>query len=93
MKRILLYATIFILNIVDYVQTVYWTGIYGLMVETNPAMRWALQEPAVFALVKLVGLALLLLYMWYKKHDDSAWMALGMFIVTVMMNFRIILGW
>ena len=92
MKRITLYIAILILNLVDYTQTVYWTSRHGIAVETNPLMRWALQEPAVFALVKLLGLALLLFYMWRKKHDDSAWMALGMFLVTVIMNFRIILG-
>lgn len=92
MKRVLLYGIVYALNIVDYIQTVYWTSRYGIAVETNPLMRSALQVPCVFPLVKLVGLALLLAYMWRKKHDDSAWMALGMFVVTVIMNFRVILG-
>ena len=87
------YIVIYILNLMDYALTVYWTNLHGIGAEINPLMRLALRSPWVFALVKLVGGALLLLYMYRKKHEDSAWMALGMFLVTVMMNFRIILGW
>lgn len=93
MRRTAIYILIGTLNLFDYAQTVYWTGLYGIETEINPIMRGALSEPWVFAVVKLILFPALLLYMWHKKHDDSAWMALGMFIVTVIMNFRIILGW
>ena len=86
------YIAIYILNLIDYAQTVYWTQLHGIGVETNPAMRWALQEPWVFPLVKLVLFPVFLIWMWRKRHDDTAWIALGMFIVTVLNNFRVILG-
>lgn len=86
------YILIYLLNLADYAITVYWTGLYGIEAEINPLMRHALSEPWVFAVVKLVLFPLLLLYMWKKKHDDTAWMALGMFIVVVLMNFRVIFG-
>lgn len=87
------YLLIYILNLADYAITVYWTGLHGIETEINPLMRHALSEPWVFAVVKLILFPLLLLYMWKKKHDDTAWMALGMFIVVVLMNFRVVFGW
>lgn len=86
------YILIYLLNLADYAITVYWTGLHGIEAEINPLMRLALSEPWVFALVKLVLFPLLLLYMWWKKHDDTAWMALGMFIVVMLMNIRVVFG-
>jgi len=86
------YIVIYILNLMDYALTVYWTNLHGIGAEINPLMRLALRSPWVFALVKLVGGALLLLYMYRKKHEDSAWMALGMFIVVVLLNIRTVFG-
>ena len=85
------YILIYLLNLADYATTVYWTSLHGIDTETNPLMRMALNEPWLFALIKLVLFPLLLLYMHRKKHDDTAWMALGMFIVVVLMNIRTIL--
>lgn len=85
------YILIYLLNLADYATTVYYTGLHGIQTETNPLMRMALENPWVFAVVKLVLFPLLLLWMWKKKHDDTAWMALGMFLVVVMMNVRTIL--
>ena len=86
------YIAIYILNLMDYALTVCWTNLYGIETEINPLMRLALRSPWVFALIKLVGLPLLLLYMYRKKHEDSAWMALGMFIVVVLLNIRTVFG-
>lgn len=86
------YIIIYLLNLFDYAITVYWTGIHGIDAEINPLMRWALSEPLVFMLIKVPGVALLLLYMWKKKHEDSAWMALGMFIVVTILNCRTVFG-
>lgn len=87
----MLYITIYLLNLADYAMTVYWTDLHGIQTEINPLMRMALVNPWVFALIKLVLFPLLLLWMHRKKHEDSAWMALGMFIVAVLMNIRTIL--
>lgn len=86
------YIIIYLLNVVDYATTVYWTGLYGIATETNPLMRMALANPWVFAVIKLILFPIFLYWMWKKKHDDTAWMALGMFIVVVLMNIRTILS-
>jgi hypothetical protein len=92
MKHIIKYILIYILNLVDYALTVYWTGLHGIEHEINPIMRWALSTPGVFTMVKLFLFPLLLLWMWWKKKDDTAYMALGMFIVVVMLNIRTVFG-
>lgn len=86
------YIIIAILNLFDYCMTVYWTGLHGIQMEINPIMRGALSTPWVFAVVKLVLFPALLFWMWRKKHDDTAWMALGMFIVVTLMNIRTVFG-
>lgn len=86
------YILIYLLNLADYATTVYWTNLHGIQTETNPLMRLALSEPWAFAAIKLVLFPILLFWMWRRKHDDTAWMALGMFIVVVLMNFRVIFG-
>lgn len=86
------YILIYILNLIDYALTVYWTGIHGIQAEINPLMRWALSTPWAFAVIKLILFPLFLLWMWRKKHDDSAWMALGMFIVVIMLNILTVFG-
>lgn len=80
------------LNLFDYAITVYWTGIHGIEAEINPLMQWALSEPWKFAVIKLVLFPLFLFWMWKKKHEDSAWMALGMFIVVVLLNVKTVFG-
>ena len=92
MKRITLYLTILGLNLFDYAVTVYWTKLYGVAVEINPLMRGALAEPLVFAVVKLILFPLFLGGVYTKNHDDTAWMALGMFIVVTLMNIRTVFG-
>lgn len=86
------YILIGVLNLFDYAITVYWTGIHGIEGEINPLMQLALSEPLVFMLIKVVLFPLFLFWMWKKKHEDSAWMALGMFIVVTLMNFRTVFG-
>lgn len=82
------YIAINILNIADWALTTYWTSLHGIGVEANPIMRLALVNPWVFGVVKLILFPLFLLWLWHKKHDDTAWMALGMFIVVVLMNVK-----
>lgn len=80
------YIVIFILNIIDYLTTMYLTSLYGIEVELNPLMRSALSTPIVFAIIKLVLFPILLLWMWKTKKDDAAYIALGMFIVITLLN-------
>ena len=86
------YFLIGILNLFDYAITVYWTGIHGIESEINPLMQWALADPWKFAVIKLILFPAMLYWMWKKKHDDSAWMALGMFIVVTLLNIRTVFG-
>ena len=86
------YIIIYLLNLADYALTVYWTSLHGIKTEINPLMRLALADPWVFAVIKIVLFPLFLLWMWRKKHDDSAWMALGMFLVIVLLNIRTVFG-
>lgn len=86
------YILIYILNLIDYAMTVYWVNLHGIQSEINPLMRWALSTPWAFAVIKLVLFPLFLFWMWKKKHDDSAYIALGMFIVVTLMNIRTAFG-
>lgn len=86
------YIIIGVLNLFDYAVTVYWTGLHGIEAEINPLMQWALSTPGAFAVIKLFLFPLLLLYMWKKKHEESAYIALGMFIVVTLMNIRTVFG-
>ena len=86
------YIIIYLMNLFDYAITVYWTGLHGIEHEINPFMRWALSVPGAFEVIKLILFPLLLLWMWWKKKDETAWMALGMFIVVTLMNIRTVFG-
>ena len=82
------YILIYLLNLADYALTVYWTGLCGIEHEINPLMRYALSEPWMFAVVKLVLFPLFLIWMWKNKRNDSAYIVLGMFIIVVLLNIR-----
>ena len=84
------YIVIYILNLIDYAMTVYWTGLNGIAHEVNPIMRWALSTPSVFTLTKVFLVPVFLYWMWRKKRDDTAWIALGAFLAVVWMNLNTI---
>lgn len=86
------YILIGVLNLFDYAVTVYWTGLHGIEAEINPIMQWALSTPGLFTVVKVLLFPAMLYYMWKKKHEDTAWMALGMFIVVVLLNIKVVFG-
>ena len=47
----------------------------------------------ILSLMALVALfPLLLIWMWRKKRNDSAFIVLGMFIVVVLLNIRTVFG-
>lgn len=86
------YIIIYALNLFDTCITLYWTSLHGILTERNPVMRWALSDPILFVVIKLVLFPLLLGWMWYKRHDDTAWMALGMFVVVTLSNIQTVFG-
>ena len=92
MKRSMIYILIYILNFFDLAVTVYWTNIYGILNEINPVMRMALREPWIFFTVKLILFPLFLLYLYFKKRDDTAYIALGMFLAVAWMNICTVWG-
>lgn len=84
------YIAIYILNLIDYATTLYWTGLHGISHEVNPIMRWALSTPSVFTLIKVFLFPILLWWMWKKKRNDSALIIIGMFLAVVWMNVNTI---
>ncbi|MBR2047141.1 MAG: hypothetical protein IJ960_00945 [Oscillospiraceae bacterium] len=86
------YFIIYALNLLDAIITLYWVGIHGIGVEINPLMRMALSNPIVFVAVKLVLFPILLIWMWYKHHDDTAWFALGAFSAVAVLNISTVFG-
>lgn len=57
-------------NLVDAVATVYLTRLGYL--EANPVMRWLLQTPEVFVMVKILVMTALLLWFWHRREDRHA---------------------
>ena len=84
------YIVIYILNLIDYAMTVYWTTLHGISHEVNPIMRSALSTPFVFTIIKVFLVPVFLYWLWKKKRDDTAWMALGAFLAVVWMNLNTI---
>lgn len=85
------YIIIYLLNLIDYFATIYCTNLYGIEMEINPLMRSALSEPWKFAFIKIILFPIFLYWVYKRKHEDTAWMMLGMFIVVVIMNIHTIL--
>lgn len=85
------YVVIYILNLIDYATTLYWINLHGISHELNPFMRTALSMPFVFTIIKVFLVPVFLYWLWKKKHDDTAWIALGAFLAVVYMNLNTIL--
>lgn len=81
------YIVIYLLNLADYAMTAYWTNLHGIQMEINPLMRHALSTPWVFAIIKLLLFPAVLWWMWKKRYDDIALVALGMFLAVTWLNF------
>ena len=89
MKYLIIYA----LNLFDTIVTLYWTSLHGIGAELNPLMRMALAEPWRFAVIKLVLFPAMLYWMWYRRHDDTAWFALGAFAAVTILNISTIFSY
>lgn len=57
-------------NLIDIIATLYLTGIG--FVELNPFMRWLLQYPIVYIIVKLGLMTGLLVWIWSHRKNKGA---------------------
>ena len=60
---IVLLSLIYILNLIDYFQTVYLTSLFGIGVEINPIAAFLITN-GYWDIVKLLIIPLLLIAMW-----------------------------
>ena len=94
MDIILLMAVLYILNSIDYCQTMYAIQYFGLGVEANPVARF-LFEHNCGGLVKLVGFPILLagigvLIHFDKKQKWALYVLLVVLCVVVINNFIVL---
>lgn len=75
MKRLKLYSIGFG-NLVDTVATLY---LYqtGLFVELNPVMAFFLQNPVIFAIVKIGLITAIIIRLWKEREDKKAQIAIN----------------
>ena len=94
MTIIIVLTAIYILNIIDYVQTMYAVGIFGIEFELNPVGRFLIENDLVFA-AKMILVPALLIIMGYllMKLKCVTWLVYIPFVaylVVVIRNFIII---
>ena len=71
----------FVLNIADYLFTLYFVHLYGLEVEANPIGRWLLEKPWRGIVFKVLGIAALLAVLYvFRSHKIAV---IGSWIVMV----------
>ena len=71
----------FVLNIADYLFTLYFVHLYGLEVEANPFGRWLLEKPWRGIVFKVLGIAALLAVLYvFRSHKIAV---IGSWIVMV----------
>ena len=86
---------IYVLNIIDYIQTIYATRIFGINVELNPIGRYLLANNSAWTM-KLVGVPIILVLLGFiikqdKRQKWSLYFLLIVFIITIINNY-IMLG-
>ena len=94
MDVIILMAVLYILNSIDYCQTMYAIQRFGLGVEANPIARFLL-ESDYGGIVKLVGFPILLMGIGALIHIDkkqkwALYVILAVFCCTVINNFIVL---
>ena len=71
----------FVLNIADYLFTLYFVHLYGLEIEANPIGRWLLKKPCRGIVFKVLGIAALLAVLYvFRSHKIAV---IGSWIVMV----------
>ena len=90
---IILLVLIYVLNLIDYCQTMYAIRLFGLQIELNPIARW-LFEHNYAALFKLVVSAVALVAIGFIVNADrkQAWVVYTLFTLyclVVLHNFSI----
>lgn len=89
--EIILLILIYILNIIDYFQTVYAIQLFGIGVEINPIGRFMLSNNCAWAF-KFIGVALILTAIGFiikydKKQSWAVYFLLIVFLFLVIHNF------
>ncbi|MBE5869271.1 MAG: hypothetical protein E7293_10035 [Lachnospiraceae bacterium] len=83
----------YILNIVDYIFTLYWVKLYGIEMEGNPFGRWMLEHHLawVFKILVVGVLFVLLGYMIkrYRKGMKAAYLILTVYSAVVVYHISI----
>lgn len=75
MKLIIIY----LLNLFDYIMTVRQINKYGIDIEANPIMRACMANDSVFFIIKVVLVALLLLFMY--QYEDLKICKIGYWVL------------
>lgn len=89
--EIILLVLIYILNIIDYFQTIYAIQLFGIGVELNPIGRFMLENECAW-IVKFIGVPILLTAIGFiikydKKQSWAVYFLLTMFLFLVIHNF------
>ena len=81
---VILFIT-YILNIIDYIWTLYWISLYGADIEANPLMRWCFENNiAGFIKIGVVGGIFIGLGIIVDKYPRTKWAAYVLLIVYAM---------
>jgi hypothetical protein len=78
------FVTIYILNIIDMLATLYFTKLYGNGIEGNPLGLWLLEHKPLLFMYKVVFIGLLLAFLYKCSKRITAvcsWVLLGSFTV------------
>ena len=84
----------FVLNIADYLFTLYFVHLYGLEVEANPIGRWLLEKPWRGIVFKVFGIAALLAVLYvFRSHTIAvigSWIVLVVYAALVLCHILIL---
>jgi hypothetical protein len=88
---IVLLSIVYILNIIDYFQTIYAVGLCGIGVEANPIGRFFLENNSAwimkFIFVPIILTAIGIIVRIDKKQIWAVYLILVMYFALVMHNF------
>lgn len=95
MITLILLVAIYVLNLIDYGQTVYAIHLAGLQVEANPIGRFLFENNyewvAKFIVLPLLLIALGLIIKTDKRFIWGAWWLLIHFTIVVIHNFIVLI--
>lgn len=90
-KTIILLVSVYILNVIDYVQTMYAIQEVGLAVELNPIMQFLYQNNFVWPVKLVMPVVLLVIWGFIIKADKrliwSVYILFAVYLFVVFNNF------